>query len=328
MIKAFSKKLLLWLFPIFTMVGINYLIDSANLFNQEIIEEASQFVSQGKSVAGLTNYDERFFQKRVIDLNAIPNVVVIGSSRVMQIGNDNWGSSFYNNGVSSATIMDYYAIIQHYINKGSILDTILIGFNMDLILEDPNGINWISVSKDYFKLCGTLNLEPIATKKFKFYKNKILELISPKYFYENLVNKNFVAPLNESNNKEKIELLDGSLIYNELYRIRDEDKVAKNIDLQVAQAKPFERKYNKQYLEHFDKLIQFLIENKKTIYFIKTPCFPTLYDKFRSNPDFVTAEKSLALLADKYQIPSIGTYYKNDLNYASFYDARHPTESL
>ena len=165
MIKAFSKKLLLWLFPIFTTVGINYLIDSANLFNQEIIEEASQFVSQGKSVAVLTNYDERFFQKRVIDLNAIPNVVVIGSSRVMQIGNDNWGSSFYNNGVSSATIMDYYAIIQHYINKGS-------------------------------------------------------------------------------------------------------------------------------------------------------------------NPDFVTAEKSLALLADKYQIPSIGTYYKNDLNYASFYDARHPTREF
>jgi hypothetical protein len=85
--RKFITKLLLVLIPTFLfVVFINYFGDAANLFSVNFEKKIADILQKGYNVTNISNYDERLLGKYLITgSTACPNVLVLGSSRVMQI---------------------------------------------------------------------------------------------------------------------------------------------------------------------------------------------------------------------------------------------------
>ena len=59
-----------------------------------------------------TKMDERkFIKNRIINENLDPEILIVGSSRIMQISNENFNKQILNLSVSGASIEDHIAIV-------------------------------------------------------------------------------------------------------------------------------------------------------------------------------------------------------------------------
>ncbi len=85
--KKFIRKVVITSFPIvIILIGVNYFGDAAKLFDSEYEKMMAAIVLNGNYVTNITDYDERIFQKELINgMNNSPEVLVIGSSRTMLI---------------------------------------------------------------------------------------------------------------------------------------------------------------------------------------------------------------------------------------------------
>ncbi|MEJ0081062.1 MAG: hypothetical protein WDM78_08985 [Puia sp.] len=68
----------------------NYLVDPANIFtSKQYVAGIASILSLGHNVDNISNYNERLLQEqRVLKLTKTPDIMVLGSSRVMEIGSD------------------------------------------------------------------------------------------------------------------------------------------------------------------------------------------------------------------------------------------------
>jgi hypothetical protein len=112
------KRLLFNLFLIIApivllVVMVNYFVDPANIFSgTTYVSGISDILVKGHNVDNVSNYDERAMQEQMIrKLPYRPDVVVLGSSRVMELGSDFFpGKKVLNCGVSHANIHDIIAL--------------------------------------------------------------------------------------------------------------------------------------------------------------------------------------------------------------------------
>ena len=166
-----------------------------------------------------TKMDERKFVKsRVIYENLNPRILVIGSSRVLQISNKNFNTQVLNLSVSGASIQDQIAITEMALEKFEI-DKILLGVDPWLLNDNFRPSRWKSISKEF-----EISLNNIQSKSKK---NKILKknnLIERYNFYEKILEKIYtffnIRKLDLEINKNEINSLtkdyylrDGSYVY-------------------------------------------------------------------------------------------------------------------
>ena len=115
--KFFLVKLLIVLLPVLLfVVSINYLGDPAKLFVIDYEKTIASGILEGHNVTNLYNYNEGLLQKILItNGSSCPEDIVIGSSRTMNISSSMLKSkSFFNNGISGASIVDLIAIVEMY----------------------------------------------------------------------------------------------------------------------------------------------------------------------------------------------------------------------
>jgi len=131
--------------------GLNWLVDPANLFSHGNYEMGiAQKLNKGKFIAGVTNYDERLLQLyRLQDLQntqptawRLPNTVVVGSSRSMQIHNVP-DASLINLSVSGASLEDYIAILQ--IANSLPYSKLIIGVDPWVFNQNSGQTRWRSI---------------------------------------------------------------------------------------------------------------------------------------------------------------------------------------
>src|SRR5580658_2331492 len=113
--RSLILKLLIIVVPVsLLIIGINYKVDPANIFtDKQYIAGIADILTKGHNVDNLSNYDQRLLQEQMIKrLQRAPDVVVLGSSRVMEIGSSFFpGKVVLNCGVSNAEINDLYGIV-------------------------------------------------------------------------------------------------------------------------------------------------------------------------------------------------------------------------
>ena len=116
---------------------INYSIDIKKTLNSTAIIKAAELIVDNHHVKNLLNFDERIFQKTIIEKGVPHECIVIGSSRSMSLSGSHYNeSSFFNHSVSSGTLNDYYALIDIYEQKHHTLPSkIIIGID-DWIFEE------------------------------------------------------------------------------------------------------------------------------------------------------------------------------------------------
>jgi len=141
--------------PVALLVSLtNYLVDPANIFSsKQYISGIATILSRGHNVDNISNYNERLLQEeRICRLTKTPDIIILGSSRVMEIGKDFFpGKKVLNCSVSHANIHDLVGVVGLLDSLHQLPSEVFINLDPDLV-GTGGTTEWQNLSNyhDYF----------------------------------------------------------------------------------------------------------------------------------------------------------------------------------
>jgi len=344
--KKFIIKLL-FMMPIpLIIIGINYKEDPANIFRKGPYEKGIvKYLNEGKNVTNVTNYDERLLQRYFItDYKNCPEVIVLGSSRVMQLGKGFFpNENLMNNGVSGASIEDLLAIYDLYENKGCGIKKVRIGLDPYFLNDNNDQSRWKALTIEYNEMLGKLGLSkyvemPLLDQSIYVKYNQLWSLsyfkTSWSYFIRG-VDVHY-RPTNKTISKDFTKLTDGSIIYGESSRNSTLEIVNGYATLSITETPMYAMREFKQlspkYQTIFKHFIDYLQKKNIEVEFFISPYHPIVYDFIKKSKDYqivFEVEKYFNQFAAERKLKLIGTYspYVYHFNDSAFYDGFHCRES-
>jgi len=321
----------------------NFFVDPLSVFSEsddqsreyklaELLVEHPNIIS--------TNMDERKFIQARLNLESInfdPKTIIVGSSRVMQLGNYLLNRNVLNLGVSGATLEDKVAILDIATKKFN-PNMLIIGADPWIFNEASGQTRWQTLSEEYYSALTNLELDSkveIIKKKKNYeqligsaYTKESISFVYNKFFNrkeeENIEYSDSDKPLP---NKDIIRR-DGSRVYNLKYANQNED-------LKIRDSKNWiNYSMNPYYFSNKrQEILEALLKNYNKDYeivMLLTPYHPAAYDEILKNVSvIIEMEKGLRAIAQSKNIRIIGSYNpkKYDCKGAEFYDGAHPKES-
>ena len=274
-----------------------------------------------------TKMDQRLFIKnRIIHENLNPKILVIGSSRIMQLSNDDFNKQILNLGVSGASIEDHIAITLMALEKFNV-DTILLASDPWLFNKYHNQLRWKSISEEY----------KISLKSIQF-KSKDYNIIENKNYREiYLFHERFLEKLYSFSNIRKLDIEFKTNQINNLTKqviLRDGKRVyANNNTEEKIKAKVIEYSMNKyqfsdEYYEIYKSFIEHLTEvHNKEVVLVLTPYYlPSYKITIQEKPFYLDLEAKFKKLSKETNIKIIGSYEASSIpcDENEFYDHMHP----
>lgn len=338
--KQFILKVIFVLTPILLLViGVNYFGDAANLFKEGFEKKVAKELNKGQNVTNVYNYDERLLQKyRIHELNYCPDIVVLGSSRVMLLNsNDFKGQTFYNAGVSSSSFEDILVMFEFFKQKNCLPKKIIIGLDPWTLNENNGQTRWTAFSKEFNSI-----FKQLTKKESSIHENwkdsKYLQLISPSYFkssYKNLFTE-LSQPISTKNpvNSRFTRHPDGSISYDSIYRSVTPKELEKRavdyISGEVFCIEKFE-KLSPDIELLLEKFLVYLKAKKCEVTILIAPYHPDVYafiSKTKKYQNVIKSEKYFRQLASKHNIKLIGSFNPKVLKFDNsyFYDGMHCNE--
>lgn len=338
--KAFVAKIFLVLLPVTGMVAANVTLDPQHLVHEGSERSAAQMLASGRAVAGLLNFDERLLVKYYVELQtARLDVAVIGSSRAMQIGADDFPHrSFFNSSVSAAEIEDLIAITGEYARHQRLPRHVFIGLDPWLLNGNADHDGWRSLASSYRLMLKEMGLPPEDVPPPSL--ERFGALISPAYFQQLLRTVKSdgglaSGPRQPRDNAEAAVMPDGSRRYPLSVRARTPQQTrqmaiaaaAAPTDLYAAGSRGLDR-WSQARLEG---LVAFLQSHETTVTFLLAPYHPALASRRRlADVQMITAtERYYRDLAAERQIDVLGAYdaAASGCSEADLYDESHPRPS-
>lgn len=300
--KRFCFKLLLMSPIVLAVVLVNYKVDPANIYHEDYESKAAGLLLSGQNVAGMTNYDERILQERIImDSGECPETVVLGSSRVMTISDDTVAGmgTYRNHGVSGAGIMDYMGILGMYEERGWMPGQVIIGVDPWILNENNGDTRYQSISQyaDKFKkVIETGGDESRSERRFTSadFGKKLQALsgiVSLSYFQSSFsyairnpgIVKNRTFEFHgtlEEDVEENIRYTDGSIEYNQAFRdksVQDVDNDARMyISGELYQIENY-KELSRENCILLEKLVEYLQAKGAKVVFYLPPYHPLVY---------------------------------------------------
>lgn len=334
MISVFLKKIFLYLLPLALLVClVNFIVDPGNLYSR-VEEKIADYLLQGFNVTGEFNLDIRALQRIVIqNLKSPPEIVVIGSSRIMEVGKDIYGSSTLNNGVSGASLEDFIALFQMYDQRGILPKKVVIGIDPWLLNNNSEQERYKILQREYYSFFG---------KEVPWYERlpllKYSQLFSPSYFQEAVklapqVYRRKIEPTQNEVNDKYTRLTDGTITYDVQYRKASSQEVEQRAQKFIAG--------NIYSLENFDVLSEkikadfdiFIDSLKKKnieVEFIFMPYHPVVYSYLEKNSKYAKVKEVEIFMKEYAQENNFmvkGSYDPSvyALGSKDFYDGMHMT---
>jgi hypothetical protein len=186
------KRLLCRLVVIIVPVGllvvlVNFFVDPANIFSgAAYVTGISNILVKGHNVDNVSNYDERALQEQLIKkLPYRPDVVVLGSSRVMELGSDFFQDKrVLNCGVSHGNIHDLIAITGLLDSMNKLPDEMVVNVDPHLICLGGT-MEWQTLLPYYKYLMSKWHFRADAGQQ-SLLLDKFSSLISFEYFEKSL----------------------------------------------------------------------------------------------------------------------------------------------
>ena len=327
------------------IICINYKEDPANIFRKGPYEKGIvKYLNEGKNVTNVTNYDERLLQRYFItDNKNCPDVIVLGSSRVMQLGKGFFpNENLMNNGVSGATIEDLLAIYDLYENKGCSIKKVRIGLDPYFFNENNDQSRWKVLTKEYNEMLVKLGLTEYAEKPLDDQSMyvKYSQLWSLSYFKTSWsyfirgVDVHY-QPVNSTMNKEFTKVVDGSIVYGESSRNSSLEIVNGYATQSITETPLYSmgefKQLSPKYQTIFIQFIEYLQKKNIEVEFFISPYHPMVYDFIKKSKDYQIAfevEKYFNQFAAEHHIKLIGTYspYVYQFKDSAFNDGFHCKE--
>jgi hypothetical protein len=343
-LRIFSQKLLLLLPIAGLVIGLNYKVDPAHLFQTSYEKGIASLLSQGKNIANVDNYDDRIVQKLYIDdLQDKNDIVILGSSHAMSIHASFFsGKTMFNHSVSGAILEDHISISEIYHDNGIKLSTVIISLDPWLLNRNHAQIRRASLEDDFQSAVERLGLPtlslPIETA-LSLRTRKYIELISPAYFQESVrflflglkdpgqIPGNYYATADVVG-ETAIRLFDGSLSRN--LRERSNKPSVKYVNATTTLQK-FDQ-LNPELKSALEIWVLSLQKEDVRVIFLLTPYHPDAYSYMMDAADYRIigdVQSYYEELAHRYDIPVLGSYDPGDIPCSAdeFYDEQHPRES-
>jgi hypothetical protein len=258
---------------------------------------------------------------------------VIGSSRVMQIGNHNTCGRILNLSVPGATLQDEIAILSMAMEKYN-PGTLYVGLDPWLMNSTSGEGRWSSLLEQYNNAIHNLKTGdsiPVAQGRpklngvFQYQIGLIENFLSTLYIKINIRQvwtNDDVATL-----KDKIRH-DGSRIYSAVNAIKNKKIVDNEID-NLLNYNMKNYNYSKELMEDFQLLIS-RYHRRSNIVLILSPYHPEVYRRMReARPIYLDIETQFRDFGKLNELTVIGSYDPARVGCAEeeFYDWMHPTSS-
>lgn len=308
-------------FLIFSLLCLN--VFNKNSFNSTE-SKLAKLLKNNNSIYSMNMDERQFIKNRIIFEEDNPEVIVIGSSRLMQVSNDTLNKKTLNLSVSGANMEDQIAITELALEKFK-PNFIILGADPWLFNKFNYESRWKSLSKEYFKSI------------YNIYNTS-----SRKNFNNSITNKekenNFIINIYEKVNIRKLDLIvnanaplpkmiikkDGSRIYSE------KDKL-KNIQPKIIDRSMYKYQFsNKRYKTYTDFLNYLTNSREVNVKIILTPYHHESYIlTLKNKPEYKFIEEKFTDLRFKNIISVLGSYdpKKTFCKTNEFYDAEHPKGS-
>ena len=274
--------------------------------------------------------NERLFVKnRIIHENLKPKVLVIGSSRIMQISNDNFNKQILNLGVSGASVEDHIAITLMALEKFNV-DTILLAADPWLFNSYSNQLRWKSISKEYKISLKNIQLKSkdytiIENKKYSeiyLFHERFFEKL---YGFLNIRKLDLELKENQINNPTK------SVILRDGKRIHASKDFEEKIKAKVIEYSMSQYKFSDEYYEIYKSFIEHLtyIHNKEVVLVLSPYHLPSYKLTIQEKPFYLDLEAKFKKLSNETNIKIIGSYDSSSIpcDDYEFYDYMHSKDS-
>ena len=341
-----------------TAAIISYVEDPAGVFSGSKNENkiADILFYQGHNVANGHNCNERLLQKSIIKQDQREmDVIVLGSSRSLQIHNlpSSFGEKYkdyilFNHGVSSGTLDDDIAILELYVEKGTVPKIIII--NVDpWILNANNDLEyWATPLKNEYqkgvaRFNSTLNISELDSYNINYDIDRYSSLISRPIVISSMGNLLFNSSIYYETDLTEVDvgvdlgivLHDGSYIFPKAVRSRTVEQVdmeARNYahcddDLPIGGLGNFTH-LDGNLKNQFESTVRYFKNRNVTIILFLPAQHPILQDKTAQDSRYSQvkeAELYFKNFAASENITIIGSYdpYQMNLTSADFYDGSH-----
>ena len=312
------------IFALSTVTFLLFVGTVSSQVNIDIEKRMAEILSVNNAIYS-TNIDERIFIDSRIEVeDANPDTIIIGSSRVMQIGNHNNKGSNLNLAVSGASVEDILAISYLATNKYKPA-RIYISADPWLFNSNSGQSRWKALSHAYEKELGILGLgvrvNESAVKKLIPFNDLLSKIYSA-------VNVNKIGTSND--NPELIDKIrkDGSRVYN----IEFANTSSSTIELEALDVLNYAM-LNYNYSESSRSQFESLLRNLKSDYrvsLILPPYHPRAYRAMqRENLVYLQIEQMFRDIAIRTGVQIVGSYDPTQVgcSESEFYDGMHPKSS-
>jgi len=273
--------------------------------------------------------ERRFIKNRIFYENLKPKILVIGSSRIMQISNENFTEQVFNLAVSGASIEDHIAITSMALEKFDV-DKILLGADPWLFNKYNNQIRWKALFDEYQSSYENINSQK---KKYKILKKEYLN--NNFNFYEKIL-EGFYNILNIR--RLDLEIKKGEInTITKAHILRDGTRVLKKkigqekFNPKVVEYSMEKYEFSEENYKIYKSFIEYLLSvYKKEVVLVLSPYQLSSYElTIQKKPFYLDLEKNFKKLSKETNVEIIGSY--NPLSIPcdenDFYDSMHPKET-
>lgn len=349
--KRLLAKMLLFV-PLFLFVAfININVDPASLYKKEKSTQTSneyriaQLLIAGNNVQLFQAVDERLLQKYFIENQTlVPDIVVLGSSRSMLIGNNIFPDKrIMNNSVTGATLADDLGLFFNY-DKKAIYPKRLI-FLLDPWLLHAGARKeekWISIKEDAYVMLGKFGIHS-RNIKAPLISWRVLNIFSLNYFQKALkvLFESRGHPVYTATHQDSVDgkllLKDGRFLWEKNFRSRNPEE-ARRVAAQKLNDSEFIRAFKFDPDEELKSVLEGFILHLKNrhvqISLLLLPFHPIVYKQLAEPSkqvglvDIVALENYYRNLAKRFGLEIKGSYDPEVCGFGDrdFYDGYHVRE--
>ena len=320
--KKFILRIIIILLPLTIIPIVNYTIDPAHVYGHGAYEEklCSMLKEYDTNVTNVDkNFNVRYFKKLLCLSTADSvNMLILGSSRVMNISQYNYPPSICNLGVSGAITEDIASLLYIYLENNPKPTKILMGTDPQFFNPDADS-RWHFFDKEYSSYLAMFNKEGISRDKLQY--EDFCNLFSITYFREALnywkENKD-LPPLTPISEQDSVFAPtyrpNGSSYGANQYKFGTTEEAATFV---YGQWLNYQR-VDTCRVEDFERLIQYIqVTNGIKLYFWFAPYHPATYNNLMTAPQYSGMREAMTLMreiAHKYDIQIIGSYNPSECN--------------
>ena len=332
--KRFSRTTVFTFSAVGSVAMIAVGLVSASLFGSNSTyggESKLAMALVNNSAVYASNMDERKFVKFRIKYETLtPNVVIIGSSRIMQIGDHNFGDKVLNVAVSGSSVEDDIAILGLATTKFN-PKVLLIGVDPWLFNSESGQNRWKSLDTEFnhaISLIKSVDSNVVSQSGTFFQQdssaNSLYKMLNG--IYDNVNRSKIYAADDVPDIRDKIRR-DGSRVYNTVYSSKSRIEVEQGFgDLLNYAMENY--KFSQIAKENFESSI-IHYRKKYNIALVLSPYHPKLYDLMKNRkPIYLDVEQQFRNLASALDVSIIGSYDPRKVGCTEddFYDGMHPKD--